>query len=835
MKKTLIINEKRDQSEKLADAMGWTKGSNCFEGTFNGKPVECVWASGHLHTLIAPDEIDTTLKWSDEPTKLLPIPRDFKIRLIDNPSLPKPIQASFLFNNITKRLRYVDEIIIATDADREGEAIGRNIIKESNFKGKIKRAWLAAGLDKKSLTSAMANLKGEFDTIGWHRAAEARGRSDWAYQYLVRAYTFYSKYGKFGSYLGQGKGSEGVMSVGRLQTVIVSMIVQRESEIKNFVSKNHYTLSADFNFQGESFNASFSPKVTETLISDQPPGVTWEPQKVKDGNTPLDKPLFTDKEIVENYKKSLLAKASESYVYSYNESIEKESPPNAYSLTDAQKEIGKLCGTNATLTQVILEDLYEQGWISYARTSKSELPLNLYDPAERNVILGNLQSLPFVAKEAAYVKDLHDGKLSDEQPFKPRAFVTKAMEHYGMIPTQQPMSVAKLSTLSPRKKSGKSVLHTADQMRIAYEAIAKRYVQLFYPQAEFAVQSVQINVPVRDILGNTESVFKAKGRTILKQGWRQAFPKSSSKETVLPRMSKDERGTLEAIKTKKSRTRPPSRYNSVSLPKELELVGKNVADPKLRKLLANAEGIGRPATRSSAIETVLKRRYALCKDEEFHATQKGIDLIKFVPKWLSTPETSALWEDYLNKIESQTDDQKACQMRDNFVSKQIEKIEDMIRYMNDKFLGNLGEKSTQVGKNVTPKMKSLIKKLEEIKGIKAPRGTLNDPYLANAFIQENIGERQQSGGSNAPTEGTIKFVKDIAAALPDDIEFDDGILEDRNKCKKFIDDYKKYLPPTSNQLKFLDSIIAKLPVGTNVPEDVRKHSYLCSEFINKNK
>lgn len=835
MKKSLIINEKRDQAEKLALAMGWKKGNFCYEGVLNGKPVEVVWASGHLHELLPPDELDKTLTWQDEPTKLLPIPRDFRLRLIDNSHLPKPIQAPVLYENITKRLKYCDEIIIATDADREGEAIARNIIEQSSFSGSVRRAWLAGGLDKKSLTTAISNLKGEFDTIGWYRAAQARGFSDWAYQYLVRAYTFYAKYGKFGHYLGQGRGAEGVMSVGRLQTVIVSMIVKREIEIQEFVPKDYYNITGNFLFQSTDFDASYSPKVTETIISDQPAGVTWEPQKPKNGNPQLDRPLFTDKAVVEKFKQDLMANQDKAYINSYSESTEKESPPNTYALTDAQKEIGKLCGVSGTIAQVILEDLYEQGWTSYARTSKSELPVNLYDPVERNGVLGHLTNLPSLANQAQMAMDIHNGNHQNYKPFKPKVFVNKDMEHYGIIPTQQKMTPQAFSSLSPKKKKGKSCPHTAAHMQIAYEAVAKRYIQALLPPAEFGVQTVEINVPVRDLLGHNEAVFKTRGKRVIDEGWRAAFPKKGgTQDKILPKLSKGENGKLKNVTTKKSRTKAPPRYTLVSLPKELELVGKDISDPKYRKILQTAEGIGRPATRSSAIETILKRGYAETKKEDLYATRKGTDLIKYVPKWLSTPETSAIWEDYITKIESQTDDQTAVTMRDNFVNKQIQKIEELIDYMNKKFLPELGERIIQAPKQVSEKMKKAIKRIEEQKGIKAPRGTLSDPMMASAFLSEHI-SKSNSGGSFKPSSKQIDFAQSIIKNLPDGVEFDNAILEDGAKLSEFINSHKKYLPPTPGQLKFLESVIAKLPAGTNVPDDARKYASECSKFIDKHK
>jgi DNA topoisomerase-3 len=846
MTNTLIVTEKRDQAEKLASAMGWTKGSSCYSGNFNNEHVTVVWASGHLITLKSPDEIDTTLSWQDKPSKLLPIPKTYPLKVIETPKhLPRPIHADFLLENIGKYIKKADKFIIATDSDREGEAIGRRVIEHFEFKGTVKRAWFAAGLDKKSLQQAMSNLKGEFDTIGWFRAAEARGRSDWAYQYLVRAYTFYAKYGKFGTYLSQGQGSAGIMSVGRLQTVIVAMIVRRDQDIKEFISKEYYNINALFDFKNNNIETSFNPLVTEETISRAPEGVTWEPQKPSGDNVPLDKPLFTDKAIAEKFKKTLFENKDKAFISSYKEINEKESPPNTFSLTDGQVAIGKALGVDGNLVQIILEDLYEQGWTSYARTSKSELPMNVYTEAsERNSLLKSIAQVQGLSAIVSKAKDIHDGNDPVIAKFTPKVFVRKEMEHHGIMPTHQIMTPPLFQSLSPRKKDkGNKVRHTAKHMQDAYEIIAKQFIQAFYPPAIYAAQHIKISVPVVDLLGNKESVFKAKGRRLVDEGWKGLFKvNSSTKDKIFPKFELNESGELTEVNLKKGRTKPPIRYNEVTMSKELENVGKDVPDPKLRKKLKDAEGIGRPATRKSAIETIVGRGYVEVKKSEFYSTRRGQDLIKYIPKWLTTPVVSAEWEDYMTKICDQKDDTVAVQMRDKFVSMQLERVEHLIGYMNDKFLGDLGERVRTAAKVVTPNMKKAIKNIAEAKGIKIPRGTLTDPLMAQEFFNDNQqnsagqSSSQNSGQSKrAPSPAQVGLINAIKKSLPSNVEFDEAVMSDISKASKFIKSNNKYMPPTAKMLSYLESIIAKLPSGTIVPDDVRLYSSSASDFINKNK
>jgi DNA topoisomerase-3 len=829
MKEYLAITEKRDQATKIASAIGLTEGKSCYNGSFRDGRITVVWASGHLLRLKLPDEIIADLTWQDSPKRYSPLPDDYEIVVNDNGDG----RVKGMLFNISKYIKTADCVILATDSDREGEAIGRMILEHFNFKGEVKRAWLAAGLDKKSLTDAMKNLKGEFDTIGMFRSAEARARTDRLFTYLTRAYTYYAKYGKFGSYLSQGKGSSGTMSVGRLQTVIVNMIVMREDEIKNFVAKDHHTLTGHFKFKGADIQASFSPKVNEAIIASQPEGITWEQQKPKGDTIPLDKPLFTDTKRVNNFL-SLLKDNKDSATISSSESfLEKDNPPNTFELADAQAYIGRKLGIDSGLVQTILEDLYEQEWTSYARTSKSEIPINLYEASERNGMFDAIIQLPSLQKEVQWAKDVHNGNDPQHKPFLPNVFSKKDMEHYGIVPTNKVMTPNAFANLAPRKRDKGGIKHTADHMRATYEIVCQQFICAMLPPAEYSSQKVEISMPVTDLLGNEESTFNAKARKLITEGWKSAFSGVTNKDSEFPELSRGDVGTLTRIESKKQRTKPPSRYTKSKLPKELSKVGKEIRDPELRKILRDAEGIGRPATRKSAIETVLAREYVSIKKETLTPTEKGRELVKYVPGWLKTPETSARLEDYMNKISSCKSDEQAIQMRNTFERMQIDRIEKLIKYMIDKFESDLGERVSNAPKQVSVKMKKFIKTIAKSKGIEIPRGTLSDPIMAKAFIDENF-EKRAEGEAYPPSEAQIRFAKRIADSLPPDTKIDDKIYKDAKLLTEFIDNNKSSLKPSAKQIDLIRSIVAKLPAGTTVPPDVETSLDVATKFINKN-
>lgn len=827
MKKYLAITEKRDQAEKLADAIGLKKGQNCYEGKFKDGNITVVWASGHLKRLKLPDEIIPDLSWQDPPLAFMPIPVNYETVINDSGDG----RVEGIINNIGKHIKSANSVILATDSDREGEAIGRMLIEHFQFKGEVKRAWLAAGLDKKSLTYAMNNLKGEFETIGMFRAAEARARTDRLYTYLTRAYTFYAKYGKFGAYLSQGKGRSGIISVGRLQTVIVNMIVMRDEEIANFVAKDHYTLTGIFDFKGAEIDASFSPDVTEDLIASNPKGITWEQQKPRGDTIPLDKPLFTDQSMVNAFIQRLTDKKDLAEISLSENSIEKDSPPNTFELADAQAYIGRKLNIDGGLVQTILEDLYEQGWTSYARTSKSELPINLYEASERNGMFDAMIQLHSLRQEVTLAKDIHNGNHAKYQPFTPKVFSTKDMEHYGIAPTNQVMTPAAYANLSPRKREGNSIKHTAQNMRDVYELVCKQFICAMLPPAEYSAQKIQITVPTQDILGNQTSVFNAKARKLIDAGWKAAFGGSGSNDLEFPELTKGDKGVLLRVDSKKQRTKPPSRYTKIKLPKDLSRVGKDIRDPELRKILKDAEGIGRPATRKTAIETVIEREYVSIKGDALYSTEKGRELVKYVPGWLKTPETSARLEDYMNKISLLKDDNQAVQMRDTFEKMQVDRIEKLIGQMIDKFQGDLGERVSNAPKMVTDKMKTLIKRIAQAKEIPIPRGTLSDPMMAKAFIDEHYGS--SSGGGLPPSEAQINLARRIAKELPANTIVDESIFTDSRKLTEFINKHKANLKPSEKQISLIRSLVAKLPPNTSVPEDVETSADSARNFINE--
>ena len=826
-KKILLITEKKDQAVKLSAAIGLSEKNNCWIGKLNGDDLTVVCASGHLLEMLSPGEVNPELTWND-PKMLVPIPRDYRKKV-------KEGRAQNYLNNIKFHLNGKDEVIIGTDSDREGEAIGWSILQFLGWKGKTKRAWFAAGLDKKSMNSAVNNLREPNITYGYAVAAEARGRSDWPYMHLVRAYSFYSQHNCFGPNLGRGTGKGAATSVGRVQTPTLGMIVKREEEIENFVAKTHYKLSGLFIPVGDSvsINSSYAPEVSLDVINSNPSGVTWEPTKkvTKDGDPePLDTPLFTGKKEVDEFIDRLNSSANNASVLSYQESSTKESPPKTFDLPNAVSTLTSSLKVSTSLAQTILEDLYEQGWTSYARTSKSDLPSSLYANEARNEMFDSLSYLPEVNTQAKFAQSIHNGKNERYGKFKPSVFSDKDMEHFGIVPTAQVMTKERFDNLSPRKADGSTVKHTREHMQNAYLIIAKQFVRVMYPPAVYAVQDIKFQVPVQDLLGHSSSVFKSKASRLIDPGWRSAFGDNAEKDNSVSPQIPGNRAILDSLKKEEAVTSPPKRYTEKNLQTSMANIGRTVSDPKLRKLLLNSEGIGTPATRKQIIQTLLDRGYIELKKSTYYPTLKGRDLIKIVPDWLSNPATTAMWEDYLVKIEEEKDARKAHQMRDDFVSKQVKMVEDLIDHLNSNLFDTKGERVQSGPTTVSAKMKNLIKLISTKKGIEIPKGALTNPQKAKEFLDQNI-QKRDPNLIYPPSEKQKEFLQTIIDGLPDVIKVPDDVWTDSKATSKFIDENKSQMPPSPGQISFAKKLIEKLPNGETAPEGVFDSGVICSKFI----
>ncbi|MTI13215.1 DNA topoisomerase [Sansalvadorimonas verongulae] len=756
-KAIVVLAEKRDQARQISEAMGWRIQGDYGTGELNGQAVTVVWASGHLLELMEPQELKPDASWSN-PSTLLPIPRSFDLRVTQPQKGRKGKSPTQYLKVIRQHLKNAGEVIVSTDPDREGTAIAWHLLEHCKFRGPVRHAWLVDGLDKAAVRKTFNRLKSGDEMKSWFRASEARARSDWAYQFVVRALTCYARHGKMGDHLGQGSGRESVVSVGRVQTPTLALLVQRCREIRNFVPKDHFLIDGQFLLGDQVVSARYTPQVTAGIIESMPAGVEWEPSKkvVKDGAPePLDTPLFVGEAEVQAFRERLLVNGDRAIVVGSKTRDLKRQPPLPCDLAEFQAEMHKAAGLTASNAQKVLEKLYNDGLVTYPRTEHAELPVSLYEPNERNPVLEHLTRIPSLAMAAGRARDIHNGQDTSYSQFRPACFTTKPMEHYGIIPTRKAAHLERMSR----------------QEQQAYEIVARRYVQALWPAAQIREQKLGMAVPAEDLLGHPHSRFATTLNVVLDPGWRQAFPRRKDDNDDVSHLqpipvTRHMPAPLQDVLLQTRTTRPPAWFTDRTLIKAMKSVGRHVRDPQLRKLLRDSAGIGTPATRSSILETLLAREFVQRKGSRLESTAKGEALIDGLPPWLVQVETTAVWEDWLNRIcELRSEDGTACEQRDKFVGKQLDRLEEYLQDLQQ-FHGPVsgytqrgGPRQGQGGpRKPTPKMLNFAKAIARQAGQPLPKNVESDGRACSAFIDAHKGALKNTEGNPQQSVGAGRSV-----------------------------------------------------------------------------
>lgn len=862
MSRTLIITEKSSVSKPMAAAMGWKQiAGGGFTGRLGSEEIMLLPARGHLLAFESPDEIDPSLGW-DQPHKLAAIPRALKlVPIIEEPSPNQkgPLSQEYLAR-IGNALKDADRVILATDADREGEYIGWSILEHFSFKGDVRRCWLGGGMDEQTMKQALTNLLPAKEKRSLARAGEARARCDWAYMYLVRLLTHYGRHGLLGEFLGRGAGRESVVSAGRVQSAALYIIYKREMEIRNFVPKSFFKVFADFGVAGTSLEAEYDPKVTQQLIDSMPPGIIWEPQGLE-GENKLDRPLFTGKTEVKDFEARLLQYANQAKVLEYKESTSTKHPDKTLNLVGAQSALAKRCKVTGDVAQAIIEDLYEQGYISYPRTAKSELPLSMYEPVERDPMLRAVMGVPGLGAAAQKALDIHSGKDSDYKPFKPKVFVTSKLEHHGLVPTKRSVDQRALLSMVPRKqitvRGKQGVHHTDAHMREAYQLIAESFVRAMLPPATYATQKIVFSVPTQDLLGSPNSLFSADAKRTVDSGYLGILSLQGDKTNTLPKLKNGDAAKVESVELKTGETKKPSRFSEISFLQALEKAAREIDDPVLRKIMADESskpaGIGTPSTRKDIVPTIKARGYVSSDAKGIYALEpKGEEYIKFQikhgKKWMYLVETTAEWENKLSDLAELEDDVEACRLRDVFVEETLRNIEDYINWMNHLFADVEKKALPRLASAVTPRMKEAIKSIATRKNLNLPPKTLTDPALASAFLNEHMpkraegssGDGSDGSGTYAPSDAQLSYLAKIEASIG--VKATDEEKADRKLLSEFLDRHKKKMdaqyngaPPTEKMISFAKSLASKLPADKQPPETVYQRMDECRAFIEKQK
>ena len=563
----VVVAEKPSVGRDIARVLGCTERG---EGFLKGKGYLVTWAVGHLVTLCEPDEIDEKYK---------------KWRMEDLPILPEKIptkvisQTKAQFSIVKKLINAEDaeSLICATDAGREGELIFRLIYEQAKCKKPVQRLWISSMTDE-AIREGFASLKPAQEYDGLYKSAQCRSQADWLVgMNASRAFTL-----RF----------DALLSIGRVQTPTLAILVKRYHEIADFKPEEYFTVNADFgDYSGQ-----------------------WFDEKAEDEKKAARIPT---KEQADAIAKAVKGKAAQ--VKNVTAEEKKELPPQLYDLTSLQREANRKLGFTADKTLKIAQELYEK-WkaVTYPRTDSRYLPMDMIPRVKQT-----LQRLPGEYKPLAEnIPCKEGGKL----PISRRIFDNeKISDHHAIIPTPQ---TAPLDKLPPDAKK-------------LFDMIARRLIAVFYPAHEYE----QIRV-VTQCQGHA---FKSTGRVVKVNGWKDVYPAEEKEPDALPDLKIGDQRTVQKAAVKKEATKPPAPHTDASLLSAMENAGRELEDEKLREQM-NGSGLGTPATRAAIIERLIQVGYAFRKGRTIQATEKGVSLIAIAPEEIASPETTGKWELALDEI-----------------------------------------------------------------------------------------------------------------------------------------------------------------------------------------
>lgn len=593
----VCIAEKPSVAKDIARIIG---ANSAHDGYMEGNGYQVTWTFGHLCELKEPD--DYTPMWKRWSLSALPmIPQRFGIKLINDEGIKRQ------FGTIERLMQAADSIINCGDAGQEGELIQRWVMQKAQAKCPVKRLWISSMTDE-AIRQGFQELKDQSEYQPLYLAGLSRAIGDWILgMNATRLYTL--KYGQ----------NRQVLSIGRVQTPTLALIVNRQKEIDNFEPEPYWVLATIY--RDTQFTATSGK--------------------------------FTSKEEGEKAFSTIAGKPFT--VTAVTKKKGNEAPPHLYDLTSLQVDCNKKFSYSADMTLKLIQSLYEKKFTTYPRVDTQFLTDDIY-PKCPQILNGVSQAkinsqqkyLPLIQQLAATGKKLPKSKKVFDN--------SKVTDHHAIIPTGVPPS------------------GLTDMEANVYDLIAKRFISIFYPDCKFSTTTV-----LGEVIGETDGKeqkveFKVSGKEILEPGWRDVYAKESNnkntdeeesdgnnskkenvEERTLPAFVKGESGDHKPTLTEKWTT-PPKYYTEASLLRAMETAGKFVEDEELRAALKE-NGIGRPSSRAGIIETLFKRHYIRRQRKNLVATPTGIELIDTInEELLKSCELTGIWEKKLRDIEHKTYD-----------------------------------------------------------------------------------------------------------------------------------------------------------------------------------
>lgn len=641
----LVICEKPSQARDIAAVLG---AKQSHEGYLSGNGYWVTWCLGHLLALAPPESYADNLKpWRLSALPVVPS----TWQLLPNPKTKSQLSV------IEKLLKKISYVLVATDADREGDVIGRELLDYFGYKGVVERLWLSA-LDEASIKKALAKLLPGQSTENLYQAGLGRQRADW----LIGMNMTMATSALF------GEAGQGVLSVGRVQSPTLNLIVERDREIENFKPKDYYELF-------------LSLKQDDQLFK-----VKWQPREE-----------YCDEAghcLNADYVKQLLVKCQGQMasVESFSDDEKSVSAPPCFALSNLQKLCNSQLGLSAKDTLATAQSLYEKHKATtYPRTDSGYLPIAQF--AEAPIILAALK------KNDAAFETLIDA--CDTNFKSPTWDDKKVTAHHGIIPTQN---------------SAVDIHAMSETERKVYDLIVRYYLAQFLGDYTYRLRKVGLSCQGENFTASSQTPirqgFKAATEPAVKQKLAEEADdlsemQTSENENMLPLLKTGERLPVVNAQIETKKTKPPARFTEGSLITAMKNIAKYVDAADLKKTLKETAGIGTEATRADIIEKLLQRQFIERQKKQLVSTEKGRSLIDLLPEMMKDPGTTALWEQKLEAIASNE------ATLHEFMQAQAAHLDDMLKALaKDSATKSVGDKKS----HPCPLCQSPMKRRQSKKG-----------------------------------------------------------------------------------------------------------------------
>ncbi|MFW3895031.1 DNA topoisomerase III [Pseudomonas bharatica] len=604
----LFLCEKPSQAKDIAKVLG---ASRRGDGCWVGSGVTVTWCIGHLLETAPPDAYDARYKrWvlADLPI----VPQQWKMQV-------KPKTAS-QYKAVKRLLGEAAELVIATDADREGEMIARELVEHCRYRGPIRRLWLSA-LDDASIRKALAALKPGAETFSLYHSALGRSRADWLIgMNMSRLFTL----------LGRQSGYQGVLPVGRVQTPTLRLVVDRDRSIADFVPVPFWAIDVQLDSAGTLFTAQW--RAPDDVCDDQG--------------------RCLKQELAQQAAAAMQAAGTAQVIEVKTERV-REAAPLPFDLGTLQEVCSKKLGLGAQETLDIAQSLYEtHKVITYPRSDCGYLPVSQH--SEAPAILAALgRADPSLARLQPHLQAQRRSRAWND---------AKVSAHHGIIPTA--------AAVDPNRLPGKA--------KAVYTLIRARYLAQFLPNHEYDRTQADFDCAGQALRAVGKQIVEPGWRRALPEALTPPKGREAPAAQVLPALSKGQWCEVRDLQLKDLWTQPPKPFTEGDLIKAMKNVAKLVEDPRLKQKLKETTGIGTEATRAGIIQGLLDRGYLVKNGKALNATPAAFSLIDAVPRAIADPGTTAIWEQALDMVQSgEMSLETFVEKQSAWMSKQVERCAGM--------------------------------------------------------------------------------------------------------------------------------------------------------------